>query len=125
MIIFSVDCNSLLRISAMVIICFRMDLAARLNSLSKSDAPERVKMIELTDSRGYRIISSKIHTHAQYGLSIILEVEVGSTSKVVFLPKRYSNSLNAGEIDRLGRGGYKIRCLGTYNNSPIVDIFEG
>lgn len=96
----------------------------KLNTLSVPEGPERIGMTELTDSAGYLITASRQHIHATFGASTILKVIYKDEARLCFMPKRYALALSPGEVSDLGSGGYRIRCLGAKNKSPILDIFK-
>lgn len=101
-----------------------MDLSNKLNTLSVPEGPERISWAELTDTAGYTITAARQHVHATFGPSVILEIAFNNEARICFMPKRYAQALSPGEITDLGGGGFKVKCLGIKNKSPILEIFK-
>ncbi|XP_054260489.1 uncharacterized protein LOC128985133 [Macrosteles quadrilineatus] len=77
------------------------DLRTKLNKLVVVEGPSRIAMTELTNPAGYTITAARLHSHAQYGISVILEVLVDNIVRMVFLPKRSPNGNFNSFIDQL------------------------
>lgn len=91
-------------------------------ALSEPKEVDRLKLDTLTDEAGYFVKSARIFHNLTYGLSIIVTVLVDGEEMVGFLPKRYANYFTPEQVDLLGSGIHKIRCVGMVYNSPNLKI---
>lgn len=100
------------------------DFASKLNKLQVVEGPERIDLTTLHSTDGYDIIAARFHHHQQFGSSIIVTLMVNSEERIAFLPKRFARTLCQSEVDLLASGGFKLRCTGVVNKSPVVEIFK-
>ena len=98
------------------------DFKSKLNNLEVSRGPPRASITDLIDPAA--ITGARLHSHREYGTSIILDIIFNGIPHIVFLPKRFALNLTQAEIDSLAAGGYKIKCTGMTGRSPNVQIFQ-
>ncbi|XP_054277124.1 uncharacterized protein LOC128996030 isoform X1 [Macrosteles quadrilineatus] len=99
------------------------DLRAKLDKLEAVEGPSRIPMTELTNTDGYIITAARLHSHAQYGTSVILEVLVGNVVKMVFYQSA-SDKLSQSDVDALASGNYRVKCTGITKRSPNAVKFK-
>lgn len=100
------------------------DFKSKLNNLEVSRGPPRAAISDLIDPAGYPITGARLHSHREYGTSVILDIIFDRTPHIVFLPKRFALNLTQAEIDTIAAGGYKVKCTGKTGRSPNVQIFQ-
>ncbi|XP_054277125.1 uncharacterized protein LOC128996030 isoform X2 [Macrosteles quadrilineatus] len=80
------------------------DLRAKLDKLEAVEGPSRIPMTELTNTDGYIITAARLHSHAQYGTSVILEMF--SCAKITI-----TQNSNSVKLCHVGNLKLSVGCL--------------
>lgn len=99
----------------------------KLKSLEKPQYSERLKLEELTDAEGYKIINLR-PMDKQFGsalLAVIEDPKVPTKKCSVYLPRRYAVNLTSDEIKEIASGTYKLKYKGKdAKHNPEIEIVK-
>ena len=101
----------------------KQQLLDELSALEKYEGPPKFSCKDLTAAEGYPIVSMK-RMDTKFGPAVVAEIVMpGGEAGITFLPQRFVDNLTNTQIEKINKGGYKMRCSGMTGRSTNIQFF--